>query len=116
MSDLAVSPDLCRCWRPKDAKRRLTTVHELDCPARPAELPPPPAGALKAVRLFRFTATVLIPSAVEDTPIYTTPALTLVDEWDGNSGRACVALEEILTRMLLRGASRRVRVDGGYIS
>lgn len=81
----------------------------------PSAAAPPPAKRITP-RLFRFTATVLIPSTVEDVPIYTTPTLDVVDQWDGNAGRACAALEDILTRMLLRGASRRVRVQGGYIS
>jgi hypothetical protein len=78
------------------------------------QLPPPVRE-----RHFRFTFKLVITSRIDDpriadVPIYESPTLDVLDQWDGNSGRACADLEDMLQR-LVRTPHRRVIVSGGYL-
>jgi hypothetical protein len=70
-----------------------------------------------ALPVFRFSFKLVITPKIEtldDVPIYQSDAYDLLDQWDGDPGRACRDLEDTLQRLVLR-PGRRVIVSGGYV-
>lgn len=79
-----------------------------------AERRPPVSGPI-----FRFSFKLVITSRIDDpriadVPLYESDVFDVLDQWDGNSARACRDLEDTLQHLVLR-PNRRVVVTGGYL-
>lgn len=61
-------------------------------------------------RTFRFRWTLRDAAGAQ---LFTSTDLDVVDQWDGNSGRACLHLETELGVMLRNGCT--LSVSGGYV-